>query len=121
MCHITLQIDDPTAPEVKRLLAELDAFLTSLYPPDHNYMTPVHALCQPHVTFLTARCAGRPVGCGAIVHQGDYAEVKRMYVVPEFRGQRIAQRILTELEAMAATMGLAVVRLETGCLQTDAI
>jgi putative acetyltransferase len=122
MDDITFQVDDPSRPEVTLLLAQLDGFLTSLYPPDQNYMTPVHVLCQPHVTFLTARYGMRPVGCGAILdHNGEYAEVKRMFVVPEFRGQKIAQRLLAKLETLAVQKGLSIVRLETGCLQTDAI
>ena len=40
------------------------------------------------------------VGCGAFKpFSENTAEIKRMYVKPEFRGQRIAQNILTEREA----------------------
>jgi putative acetyltransferase len=122
MLDIALHIEDPSAPEVAALVAKLDAFLDSLYPPDPYYLMPVAALCEPHVTFLTARCESRLVGCGAILnHNGEYGEVKRMFVVPEFRGHKIASRILAELERIARAQGLPVMRMETGCRQTEAI
>ncbi len=122
MNDITLAIDDPSRPDVVELLGQLDAFLTSLYQPEHNHLMPVAALCEPRVVFVAARCAGLPIGCGALLnHAREYGEVKRMYVAPEFRGRGIARRILTELETLAAKAGLQKVRLETGSLQTDAV
>ena len=122
MNEITIGIDDPSRPEVTALLQQLDDFLTSLYEPEHNHLMPVTALLEPRVTFITARCGDRPVGCGAIVdHNGDYAEVKRMFVVPEFRGRGIARRILTELECLARRAGFGRMRLETGAMQEQAI
>jgi len=124
MLDINIQIDDPAAPDVRELLTQLDAFLNDLYPDEDNdpYLTPVDALRHPSVTFVTARHGDRPIGCGAVVNQnGEYAEVKRMFVLPEFRGQSIAHRILFELERIAVEAGLSIVRLETGSRQTGAI
>ena len=44
-----------------------------------------------------------------------------MYVKSEFRGQRIAQNILTELEAWASEAGVTICVLETGYMQPEAI
>ena len=42
---------------------------------------------------------GKPVGCGAIMkYDFNSTEIKRMYVSPAVRGQRIADKILSELE-----------------------
>ena len=79
-------------------------------------------LRKPQVTFLAALADGRAVGCGAVVNRDDtYAEVKRMFVLPEYRGRGIASRILLALESEAAEQGLSVVRLETGVRQPEAL
>ena len=63
-----------------------------------------------------------PVGCGAIkMHSENTMEVKRMYVVPEKRGQGIASRILADLEKWAAEMLCFKCILETGKKQPEAI
>src|SRR5262249_25029573 len=76
----------------------------------------------PTVTFLTAWVDGRVAGCGAFVNQGgEYAEIKRMFVLPEFRGLRLGRRILEELESRIRAAGLSVARLETGGWQPEAL
>lgn len=55
-----------------------------------------------------------PVGCGAIRAYSDtQIEIKRMYVLPEKRGQGIAAQILTHLENWASELGYAETILET--------
>ena len=51
----------------------------------------------------------------------EYAEVKRMYVRPAFRGRRIGRLILDHLVEHARQHGLTVIRLETGIHQREAI
>jgi putative acetyltransferase len=120
--HLSLQAEDPAVPEVAALLAQLDQYLTGLYPPASNHLLPIASLRQPHVTFLTARAGGRVAGCGAFVnHGGEYAEIKRMFVLPEFRGLRVGRRILDELERRARAAGLPLARLETGVRQPEAL
>lgn len=119
---LTLCTDDPAAPEVAELIAQLDEYQTRLYPPESNHLLSAAALREPNVVFLTARIEGRVVGCGAFVAHGDeYAELKRMFVLPECRGQTIGRRILEELELRAWGLGLGVARLETGVSQGEAI
>ncbi|WP_207433676.1 GNAT family N-acetyltransferase [Sabulibacter ruber] len=63
-----------------------------------------------------------PVGCGAIkAYSPDTMEVKRMFVLPEFRGQGIAGQVLQELERWAAEMEYQNLILETGKAQPEAI
>lgn len=62
------------------------------------------------------------VGCGAFKrHSDDVAEIKRMFVMPESRGQRIAAQILAELETWARGSGFSECVLETGFKQPEAI
>ena len=65
---------------------------------------------------------GQPVGCGAIKpFSFGVAEVKRMFVEPEFRGLGIAGQILQELECWAAELECKHLVLETGKAMPEAI
>lgn len=62
------------------------------------------------------------VGCGGFKqHSDQVAEIKRMFVRLENRGQRIAAQILAELESWAAESGFSACVLETGFKQPEAI
>lgn len=63
-----------------------------------------------------------PVACGAIKPYDETSmEVKRMYVLPTYRGKRLAVQILTELEDWAKELGYETCILETGLKQPEAI
>jgi GNAT superfamily N-acetyltransferase len=64
----------------------------------------------------------QPVACGAIkAFDANAMEVKRMYVLPEKRGQGFAQQVLQALENWAKELGYAKCVLETGKRQPEAI
>lgn len=63
-----------------------------------------------------------PVGCGALrEYEPGITEVKRMYVLPEKRGQGIASGVLTALEDWAKELQYKKCILETGKKQPEAI
>jgi GNAT superfamily N-acetyltransferase len=63
-----------------------------------------------------------PVGCGAIKeYSEDIAEVKRMSVPLELRGQGIGLKVLEELELWARELNYSHLILETGKKQPEAI
>src|SRR4051794_34610409 len=122
MQRLSLQRDDPISPEVRTLIEQLDRYQAGLYPAESNHFLPVEALRRPDVVFLTARLDGRAVGCGAFVNQaGEYAEIKRMFVLPEARGLKVGRRLLEDLERRARAVGLRLARLETGVRQPEAL
>jgi putative acetyltransferase len=122
MRNILIQIDDPSSPAARELIERLNKYLTSLYPAESNHLLSVEALQHHNVTFLTASVDGEVAGCGAFVNQGgEYAEIKRMFVLPEFRGIKLGRRILEELENLALASGLEFARLETGIHQAEAL
>ncbi len=64
----------------------------------------------------------KQIGCGAIKEfDGKSIEVKRMYVLPEYRGNGIAGIILSQLEAWASELNFENIVLETGKRQPEAI
>ncbi len=119
MPTISIQQDDPA--EAADLIAQLDAYHTNLYPAESNHLLSLDALRQPNVMFLIARVDGEIAGCGAFVARGDWAELKRMFVVPKFRGQKLGKRLLDELETRMRLAGVALARLETGIAQAEAL
>ena len=84
---------------------------------------------SPLGAFFVGHLAGRPVVSGAwrrrtdveVAGTSNTAEVKRMYVAPGARGRGLARRMLAHLEATAARAGVAVMILETGLRQPEAI
>ena len=57
---------------------------------------------------------GVAIGCGAIEKHDGYAEMKSVYLMPQARGRRLGQAIITELESVARSLGYDEIRLETG-------
>jgi putative acetyltransferase len=118
-----LAITLATAPNdaVRLLIAELEDVLAAEYPPENRHGLPLEAIFQPHVRFFVATLDGAPAGCGGVALFDDFAEVKRMYVRPAVRGQGVARAILDRIEAETQAANLAILRLETGDKQLEAL
>jgi putative acetyltransferase len=112
----------PDHPQVLALIAELDAYLGSIYPPEQNYLLDVDGLLQPSVTFLAAWQGDTVVGCGAVrampaeaaTDDSPYGEIKRMFVSPAQRGARLGTRLLAALESALHAQGIDRALMETG-------
>lgn len=64
----------------------------------------------------------KPIGCGAFKHYDqNKVEIKRMFVLPAYRGQGIGLDILNELEEWASELNYPECILETGKRQPEAI
>src|SRR6476620_294462 len=97
---VTITLETPRQDGVMRLLEMSDAYAASLYPAESNHMLDLSSLETPSVSFWVARLNGEIVGCCALVDAGDgSAEIKRMFVDPGARGQRVARRLMETLEA----------------------
>lgn len=105
----------------KELIAELDTVLNPLYPPESRHGYSVEKLIRQGVEFFVIYQDGVAAGCGGVQFFDDYAELKRMYVRPQFRGLGLGKRMVAHLSEHAAQRGIKVLRLETGISQTEAI
>jgi putative acetyltransferase len=122
--RITVAAEPFDSAEAQRLIAALDEHLASRYSADQRFGPNLRPeqVASGLGTFVIARAGGRAVGCGAIRRLDEAtAEVKRMYVEPELRGQGIAKEILDHLEAEARSIGMSRLVLETGIYQAEAI
>lgn len=122
MDDINIQPVDPTSAEAVELIAASDAYQMALYPATSLHLLPPSELKNASGIFLGAFLGDRLIGCGGYVHQSrEYGELKRMFVHPEVRGLGIGRRLLEALEAHAQAAGLAMLRLETGVAQPEAL
>ncbi|GAA2328501.1 GNAT family N-acetyltransferase [Streptomyces cuspidosporus] len=117
-------------PDAVKLNDEVQAEYVERYGEgDLTVMDPAH-FDPPHGLYLLAYDAqGRPVASGGWrsrerdeegYSDGD-AEIKRMFVVREARGQGLARRILAALEDSARAAGRVRMVLETGTEQPEAM
>jgi putative acetyltransferase len=114
--------ESPDTEEARSLIAELDAYLMPMYPPESHHGYPAEKLIAEKVAFFVVRCDGAAAGCGGVKLFGtEYAEIKRMYIRPPFRGLGLARAMMAHLEAYAHERGIRVFRLETGIDQAEAI
>jgi GNAT superfamily N-acetyltransferase len=108
-------------PDFRKLIQELDADLRSrngelmdIYD-QHNVIEKID-------TIVIAWLNDEPVGCGCFKpFDGTSVEIKRMFVKPEARGNKISARILKELEDWAQGLGFGYTVLETGSKQVAAL
>jgi putative acetyltransferase len=122
--RLSVSAESFDSPDARRLIAALDGGLSQLYPPEQRFGPNLKAehLQGGQGAFLVARDGDRAVGCGAIRRLNPTtAELKRMFVEPEYRGLGIGWALLASLEAAARHLGVQRLVLETGIYQEAAI
>jgi len=114
--------ESPDQPDVIALIADLDAYQDTLYPPESRHTVDLASLKRPDVLFAVARDSeGLAIGCGAIVLYPEFGELKRMYVSPRGRGHGVAKKLMALLESRAADVDCKLLKLETGPYQHEAL
>lgn len=107
--------------DFQSLVGALDTYLTSVNGSDDAYyrqFNKIDALRYVVVAYVN----DVPVGCGAFKPFDEQAtEIKRMYVLPAYRGQGIARAILAELETWSHKEGYVACVLETSVKLPEAV
>lgn len=115
-------LERPDTADAQLLIEELEAHLAPFYPATSRHGYSVEKLIKQGVAFFVTRHEGTPAGCGGVqFFNGEYGELKRMFVRPQFRGLGLAKLMLNHLEQYTLEHGIHVMRLETGIHQTEAI
>jgi putative acetyltransferase len=110
-----IRVESPLQDDVRGLIAELNAVLLELTPPEYCSHMTVEEMAGPHTTVFVARDGGTAIGCGALRrHDCGIGEVKRMYTRPSHRGRKIGAQIVGRIEALAREEGMEQLVLETG-------
>jgi putative acetyltransferase len=112
---LAIAIETPLQDDIRVLVAELNATLLELTPPEFVFHLTVEQMAERDTTVFIARDGDAVVACGALKrHDGGVGEVKRMYTRPSHRGRRIEAMIVERIEALAHAEGLTRLVLETG-------
>lgn len=115
MSGAVIAIESPLQDDIRELIAELNAVLLTLTPPEFCYHMKAEEMAEPHTTVFVAREGGAAVAMGALRrHAGSIGEVKRMYTRPDRQGAGLGGRILSEIEALARRENIRRLVLETG-------
>ena len=121
MSELTLVRTDSDNTDFKSLVALLDQDLAVRDGEDHTFYAQFNKI-DAIKAVIVAYHHENPVGCGAIKpFSATEAEVKRMFVHPDYRKKGIAAKVLNGLESWAAELGFASCVLETGKKQPEAI
>ena len=118
---VTIELVKAPTPEVIGLLDALNAALAGPYSEEQRHALPIDRLFQPNIRFFIARLDGEAVACGGVGFYDGFAELKRMYSKPSIRGRGVAKKLLARLEMEARNAGQALVRIETGAYQHEAM
>ena len=113
--------DDPTADDVRAVLARHLAFAHEVTPPEGVHALGVDGLAGPDITFFSARIDGRVVGVGALKElDATHAELKSLHTVEEARGRGVGRALVAHLLTAAAERRYGRVSLETGVMDAFA-
>ena len=103
------------------LVNQLNAYLKIVDGDDHAFYNQYnHIDTIKHV--ILAYSNDIAIGCGAFKSfNNESVEIKRMFTLPESRGQQTATQVLVALEIWAKELGYKSCILETGKRQVEAV
>jgi ribosomal protein S18 acetylase RimI-like enzyme len=104
-------------PDLDCVLALLTAYYTEwdIWQRDDEHAVK-QALSHPPLGYFVAEIEGVPAGCVLLKPLSsipDAVECKRLFVAPNFRGQRLANRLMDTAESAARQVGYQWVYLDT--------
>lgn len=118
---ISLYRTDSSSKDFQHLVSLLDKDLSIRDGDEHAFYAQFNKI-ENIRNAVVCYIADIPVGCGAFKEfDTQAAEIKRMFVLPEYRGRGTGLTILQELEHWAAELKYTTCILETGKKQPEAI
>lgn len=109
-------VESPLQDDVRALIAALNAHMQPLSPRQFQFQMTAEEMAEPDIRVVVARAKdGQAVGIGALkTHGNGQGEVKRMYTIPEVRGQRVGVALLEAIVNLARDAKITHLVLETG-------
>lgn len=116
-------------PDALRLVDEVQGYYAELYGGPDTGPIDAREMAPPDGAFFVGYLEERPVLMGGwrfplepiAIPARCPAEIKRMYVVPDLRGNGLARGLLAHLEVSASAAGADALVLETGRPQVAAV
>jgi len=119
MENIITRTDSENA-DFQQLVGLLDAELRGMYGQKQENYTALNVV--DHIPVVVCYRGSTPIGCAGMKAVGEREmEVKRVFVLPEYRGQGVSKALMREIEQWARELGSAALMLETGKKQIAAI
>ncbi len=117
---IQVKGDDPRAQAMlKAYYADLSVRFDTTFDPSADAHEGEYD--SPQGIFCIVLLFGKPVGCGALRFFDDFAEVKKVWIDPNYRRRGIASKILLWLEKEVSRTGYDTIRLDTNESLEEAI
>jgi putative acetyltransferase len=118
---VTIVRTDSENQDFVELVKFLDADLAERDGQEHTFYAQYNKINKIKYVVVAYKNTS-PVSCGAVKeYSPGVMEVKRMYTIPEHRGEGIASLVLRELETWAVELSYQKCILETGKKQPEAI
>lgn len=124
MSEVRIEILDPDAADVLAMIRSSNDFYVDLYPAESTHLESREDLGSDNVLFIGTRVDGVLAATGAakiMRDDGEYAEIKRVFVDDRYRGLGLSVKIMDYLENDLSRRGIGVFRLETGVKQPEAL
>ena len=117
---------DPVSARDLEVTALMDALTSELalggYTATETFGYSVEQLESSQIYLVGASIDGRLVGVGGVeLQDAGIGELKRFFVLPDYRGTGVADELITALTKYATDYGLDLLRLETGDRQQSAV
>ena len=112
------------ADEVMDIIQMSRQYQARIYPPESIHQDNPATLINGSSYFIGAFKDGNLCGIGAakIMHdEGDYGEIKNLFVNPVYRGQGVSKLIMQALEQYLVDNDIRLCRLETGVRQPESL
>ena len=111
---LIIEVADPRERGPRKLIEANHAIMCEMFDSEDIYALDVNDLCAPNIHFFIAREDCAVIGTGALAVMENYGEIKSMFTDPAARGRGVAAALLRRIEDEAVTIGLSMLKLETG-------
>ena len=118
---LTIAQESPLTPDAAMLLSGSEDALREAYDITECSSYDAAQLDHERVQFFVARLSGKPVGCVALCVEDGFAEIKRLFTLPEARGHGVAKALVAHLEGAARANGQPRILLESGAKLAAAV
>jgi GNAT superfamily N-acetyltransferase len=116
-----IRIESAGSKPAQQMIAALNAELEARYPGSPIFGIDAANFESSGGVFVVGYEDDQPVASGAFRPYENSAEIKRVYVIPAYRGRALAKAVMAFLEAEAVRRGYKHAVLETGIGQPEAI